>query len=243
MKIIDKEGEVHLNEPKPKTGPIKRITLPQRTTQRLIQDHRGCPRKKVAYRDEDGWSPKHTKVMFHHIQGLDGREISKRAHIAPQTVYDIIRSDIFKQRLAEFEKKYIEKVVAATADEASKARRVFLENVYNAANKIVQLMKDGQPKQRLQLAAAIEILNQSGLKPVEVIETRHRPYTPEEVANALTVAKELEQVTLRLSTTDTPFLLHQIREKQEPETIPVVEKVVDEGTLVPSQDRQEVSAT
>lgn len=142
------------------------------------------------------WSGKYQKILIYAEQGLPVQEIANRVDMHQATVYKFMRSDKFMQRKEEFDKHIIEK-----------ARRVFEEHAIEAANKIVRISKSGKPEERIQLDAAKEVLYQVGIKPVEVIETRKREYTPEELQSAARAAKEIEEISNRLLGKKSEFVL------------------------------------
>jgi hypothetical protein len=119
--------------------------------------------------------------------------------------------------------------IAATAsiyaNAAEAARAIFEKSAVDAAAKIVNISKSGKPDSRVQLDAAKEILYQIGLKPVEVIETRGRDYTPEEIQSSLTVMKEVQAIEEKLSTLGSGFLV----QSDTDDTVPSLSAPVNAG--------------
>jgi hypothetical protein len=90
-----------------------------------------------------------------------------------------------------------------------KARKLFEDKAVEAAQKIISISQQGKPEERLQFDASKEILYQVGVKPIEVIETRKREYTPEEIESALEVTREIEAIADRLGKSKSQFLLEE----------------------------------
>lgn len=145
------------------------------------------------------WKHTYAKILSMAEQGLPTKKIAHELKISRATVWRVMRKTAFTEKLTEREKDVIEK-----------ARKLFELKALKAAQKICSLAEHGTPKQRLQFEAAKEVLYQIGMKPVEVVETRKRDYTVEEVQSALEVAKEVEAVSERLADKNTDFLLHRV---------------------------------
>jgi hypothetical protein len=151
----------------------------------------------MAGRYKRGWTAIHQQVFkLRMIDGLAPREISEKTGIPIQRLNDMMRTKLFLEH---------EDTAIGTAVE--KARTLLENKLIRAANKIVEIMERGKPEERLRYDAAKEILYQCGMKPVEVIETRGRTYTPEEIKSSLGVVKEIKEIEEKLSTQGSGFLI------------------------------------
>jgi len=139
-----------------------------------------------------------------YLKGLSQTEIARQIGVHDNTVYNIVHDPEFIKRRVEFEEKVTDK-----------ARKLFEENAIHAAEQIIRISKKGKPDERIQLDASKEILYQVGLKPVEVIETRKRDYTPEEVQQALQTAMEVETIAKRLGINNSRFIVDKSNAKPE----------------------------
>ena len=157
---------------------------------------------------ERGWSAVHQQVFkMRIIDGLPPREIAEKSGIPINRIRDIMRTKSFLQH---------EDTTVGSAVE--KARALLESKLLRAVDKIVYIMDKGKPEERLRYDAAKEILYQCGMKPVEVIETRGREYTPEEINSSLVVIKEVQAIEEKLSTLGSGFL---IKRDAEPSSLPV----------------------
>jgi transcriptional regulator len=163
------------------------------------------------------WNGRWQRILLLVEKGKTDQEIADALGMSPHSIYAIRHDSRFIVKQAEFELKATEK-----------ARKLFEDNAVAAAEKIVKLSKDGKPEERIQLDAAKEVIYLVGLKPVEVIETRKREYTQEELESALKVAQELEKITTRLKGEESPFVL----KTEAPSLAPVTESL-------PEQDKSE----
>ena len=176
-------------------------------------------------RYERGWSAVHQQVFkMRIIDGLPPREIAEKSGIPISRIRDIMRTKSFIQH---------EDTTVGTAVE--KARKLLEAKLLRAVDKIVQIMEKGKPEERLRYDAAKEILYQCGMKPVEVIETRGRQYTPEEVKSSLDVIKEVQEIEEKLSTQGSGFL---IKRDAEP-SISTAPVIPDDATLTLPQDAEQ----
>ncbi len=142
------------------------------------------------------WSGKYQKILIYAEQGMSKKDIAAKVGMNVKSVYRAMTSDKFTKRKEDFEDKI-----------ATKARAVFEEHAIQAAKKIVSIAKGGKAEDRIRFDASKEVLYQVGVKPVEVIETRKREYTPEEILSALGTVKELEAVIDRITDKDSQFVL------------------------------------
>jgi hypothetical protein len=60
------------------------------------------------------------------------------------------------------------------------------------------------------------------MKPVEVIETRGRQYTPEEIESSLKVMKEIQGIEEKLSTQGSGFLIKRDAEPSSTLSVPFI---------------------
>jgi hypothetical protein len=166
--------------------------------------------------DEYGFPKKYRKILKLYIEGNSAKDIASTLKMDYTHTTKILRMPAFQAATV----KVHEGAVNA-------ARSIFEQNAVDAARKIVKIANSGKPDNRVQLDASKEILYQCGMKPVEVIETRGREYTPEEVQSSLTVIKEIEQIEEKLATQGSGFLLKQ--QPDEPSIpAPVKTDVVEE---------------
>jgi len=161
-------------------------------------------------KNEEGLPLKYKKILLYVEQGMRPREIAQKMDMD----YTWICKVLAKPEVLAAQHKMHEKAVDA-------ARAIFEKHAVQAAIKIVKIAKTGAPDSRVQLDAAKEILYQIGLKPVEVIETRKREYTPEEIASAAKVTGEVEQILNRLGGEKSPFVLENTPEDDAPPIAPV----------------------
>lgn len=164
-----------------------------------------------------GWSAQHQEVFQLSLKGLTTAEIVEKTKLPYDKVRNIMRTNKFK----EHEVKCTEGAVAA-------ARKLLEERLIEAATQILRIMRTGKPDERLKYDAAKEILYQCGMKPVEVIETRGRDYTPEEIQSSLNVVKEIQTIEEKLSTQGSGFL---IKRDEEP-TSPLAPVTADDATKI-----------
>lgn len=142
------------------------------------------------------WSKVHQDIFKLYVAGIKPSEIAEKTGYSLDKVRNIIRTDKFQT--------HHDAVITSSVDAA---RKLFESRLIEAARQITTLMKIGKPEERLRFDAAKEVLYQCGMKPVEVVETRTRQYTPEEIESSLTVVKEIESIEHKLAKEVSPFLL------------------------------------
>ena len=145
---------------------------------------------------KSGFTPEYRKILIYSEQGMPVKEIAEKVNMHPTYVYEVMKKDIFLEKKKEFETKIVDK-----------ARAVFEAHAVKAAEKIVKIAKGGKAEDRIKLDASKEVLYQVGMKPVEVIETRKREYTPEELASMFKTVVEVEEISDRLSSRNSKFVL------------------------------------
>lgn len=153
------------------------------------------------------WSGTKQQILLLHMKGMDGREIAKKMGVHEVTVSRNIKKEEFQRRKEKIEGEIQEQV-----------RKRFADKALWAVDRISYMAKYGKPDDRIRFDACKEILYQVGCKPVDVVESRTRDYTPEEVQSAMLVMKEVETITNRLSTKKSPFVLEKKAEVES--TIP-----------------------
>ena len=170
------------------------------------------------------WTLKHTRILMMSLKNYSQREIGARVGLDHSTISSIMRTEEFKRRQ--------EKMTQALS---TQIQEIFTNNAKSVAKRICTIAKHGKPQDKVQLDACKEVLAHIGLKPVEVIETRSRDYTPQEVESARKVLEEMGEITQRLSSTKSLFI---VRKDTVDKVIPQPEK--DEPRLEgSSQDRQD----
>jgi hypothetical protein len=159
----------------------------------------------LAGRYRKGWSKDHQKIFRLYVGGLTPAEIVKETGFDLLKVRYIIATDRFHE--------LHEQVITNSVGEA---RKLLESKLVEAATKILRIMRQGKPDERLQYDAAKEVLYQCGMKPVEVIEARGRTYTPEEIQSSLSTAKEIQAIEEKLSTQGSGFLIKRDAEPSSP---------------------------
>jgi hypothetical protein len=163
-----------------------------------------------------GWSKEHQQVFKLYLMGHNVPEIAQRTGFDIIKISNMVRTKKFKEHHDTVEKGSVER-----------ARQMFEERLLEAASAIVKIMNVGKPDDRIRFDAAKEVLYQCGMKPVEVVETRTRQYTPEEAASALAVVKEIQTIEEKLSAGGSRFIVEKESE---------VERIsVDTSNLVSDQ--------
>lgn len=144
------------------------------------------------------WSGTKQKILLLHVEGKQQIEIAKELGKSVSTINEHIHTPEFDKRKKQLEEGIQEKV-----------RSKFAAKGERAATVILNLMESGSGHDRLKFDAAKEVLYQIGCKPTEVIETRTRDYTPQEISSAMLIMKEVESISNRLSTRKSPFVLEK----------------------------------
>lgn len=165
-------------------------------------------------RYKKGWTAEHQEVLKQDLAGKTQREITEDLGLKQYRVNQIQRSQKYKLN----REKAIEGGVSV-------ARKVLEHKLVAAANKIISVMESGKPEDRLRFDAAKEILYQCGMKPVEVVETRTRQYTPEELASTLQTVKEIQTIEGTLAIAGSAFLVKKTPEELTVDPTPVAASV------------------
>ena len=174
------------------------------------------------------WTLQHTRILMYSLKNYSHREIGEKVGMSHSTVGSIMLQDEFKRRQEKLTRGLSEQI-----------QDIFTNNAKSAARRMCAIAKKGKPGDRVQLEACKEVLAQIGLKPPEIIETRSRDYTPQEVESARKVLDEMTDITKRLSTDKSLFIIKKettspSREETPTPTIP--DEPRPEGA---SQDRQD----
>lgn len=164
------------------------------------------------------WNEIYQRILVKTFDGKAGKEIARLVNNSPSFVYRVQKSNYFQERLKVLRDKSIKettkvivknRVEQLTAGTIEEARKVIDKSALKAAKKMVDLMDNGGDK--IAFAACKDILDRAGLKPIEVVETRERVYSPEEVAHARTILIETQSIVERLTTNPSPFILGDTR--------------------------------
>lgn len=185
----------------------------------------------------ENWNAKHTRVLLAAFRGKSNKEIAFDLKLKTSTIQHMRCQPYFRQRLQAMANQMLtEQVKRSVSENVSSAARLKLEKAQvSAALKIIRLMRKGKNEDRMQFEAAKDILDRTGLKAIEVIETRERNYTPEEVERAKTTLSEVENIIMRLENKDSSFLL--ARQKLMPTQIEgPSSSVTDKGSDVPTKE-------
>lgn len=179
-----------------------------------------------------GWKPQHTRILKLELEGKSVNAIALKVGRDRSYVQSLIDTEEYKEKFTERNRSVLIKV-----------QKVFEESAVGAARTIKRIARKGTPDERVKLDAAKDIIDRIGYKPVQVIETRQRAYTPAEIESAKGTVKELEDTIIRLERKDSVFVLK--RPKSDTPVKAQEEPVADVGqpTSEPSADRpQTVSA-
>lgn len=190
------------------------------------------PRLRSKGLTKDSWTARHNKVLIDTFRGTEADKIALAHNVSTAVVRSIQKQQYFKDRLQALHNDAQRRVLVRSVEQTvnSKAREILEKTQKAAALKIVKLMRKGTSEHKLQFEAAKDILDRTGLKAVEVIETRTRDYSPEEVARAKNTLQEIETSIARLENKDSKFLL--VRQTKTLES----SSVTDTGSDVPTKE-------
>jgi hypothetical protein len=163
------------------------------------------------------WSGTKQKILMLHMSGRTQPEIAEKMGVTVGAINKTVHLPKFVAR-EEGIKNNIRDMVS----------KRFSEKALWAADKLVKIAEKGSPEDRIRFDALKEILYQVGCKPIEVVETRTRDYTPDEVHSAMLVVKEMEMITNRLTKKKSKFTLEKVGEEVPP--INIVEDKPKEDT-------------
>lgn len=132
--------------------------------------------------EPEALSPIHMQLLAMLAAGVRAREISQMPGMPSESRISIIRnSPAGKAFLAQMARRMAEEVVFDAKD--------YLQaNALNAAQKVVQLLN--AESENVQLAAAKDILDRSGLKPVERVMGVHAEVASEDVNRIIAALNE-----------------------------------------------------
>jgi len=173
------------------------------------------------------WSAKKQKILLLHIEGKTQGEIAKELGMKSQANIGVHMQSVEFQRRKDLMLTGIQE----------KVRDRFAAKYIRAVDKIIKIMDSGAGKQRLQFDAAKEILYQLGCKPVEVVETRKREYSPQEIQSAMLVMKEMETISNRLEKKKSRFVL----DKHVEELPPVPARCLETNSIKTEELKSDVS--
>lgn len=158
---------------------------------------------------DKNWKPQYSEILLLHAEKHSGNEIAKIVGIGVNTVARVIKSTLFQEKLNRLQGRVDVrtemKLTVTLGSRVEEARRIISEAAYAAAATMIQIAQDGGGG-KIQFLACKDILDRSGLKPIEIVETRERVFSPEEVIHAKGVLDEAQAVITRLRTQPSPFI-------------------------------------
>lgn len=150
----------------------------------------------VARYKKEEWSGAYQKIMVLAEQGATQKEIAAATSKSTSRISQILRSKKFRERREKFHDQL-------EGDIYEK----FAKYSMRAAQKIVDIMRTGKGKDRIQLDAAKDVLNYAGHKPKERHETVTYNYSIHEVRSAKEAMQEVVSISTRLTREPSKFLL------------------------------------
>lgn len=160
------------------------------------------------------------KALLLIAKGEKDEDVSVAVGMTQRWVQKIKGSEWFSKKLEAIHQKQQNMVAVSQANKQirEKARDTIDKAAQKAALTMVRIASNKRIKgpdgyaslqeKKLMYDAARDILDRAGLKAVEVIETRERHYSPEEIQKAHSTLMELEQVIKRLSSDHSTYLLN-----------------------------------
>ena len=160
---------------------------------------------------EENWKNAYDKIVIFAYRRWPNERIAKRLSMAVATIARIRKSPIFVAKSTAYKNEVLARAADREAERTvtDKARLILEKKALQAARTIAKLMKEGTSKDRLRFDVCKEILHLNGIKPVEVVETRDRAYTPEEIASAAETIRQMLEMKNRLSKPEDAYLLKQ----------------------------------
>lgn len=169
---------------------------------------RGRPKGKGR---EMTWTTTHTKIMILVSRNTPTVDIAKEVGTSPAVISKIRTSNKFLDKLTAYNNRILEKLADKESTRATtdKAREILLNHSISAARKLIYMArtKNLDPKHRLKFDVCRDILDRAGLKAVDVVETRERASSPEELESMKKTLLELDLITQRLSNQSSQFLI------------------------------------
>ena len=158
---------------------------------------------------KEHWKPQHTQMLILVQKNTPMDKICAKFSMSKQHLDKIRYSPYFQERLNSLSSKIEERIIEKTADVTvhDKVREHLLKTSMTAAKLLTKALKNPKALNQIQLRVCQDILDRSGHKPKEVIETHERVFAPEEISSALETVKELELTVDRLSNVGNPFVL------------------------------------
>lgn len=181
-------------------------------------------------------------IVIDKTNGVSDDEIRKKYNISSRQLWYIKKTANYKEALQQAIKltnpspnTMANQVVTNIA--VSKAREILEGSTVKAANFLARLVSPRATlpsttleiqHKRLQLDAAVEVLNRTGIKAIAEDKTRERAYSPEEIDRALKTMAEIEGAAKRLDLNRTPFLLRGTKTTVH-EKLELAERSVTDG--------------
>lgn len=166
------------------------------------------------------WKPTYTKVLLMVQKGVSVDEIAAEVQLSKKQVFKIQSREDFKQKMQAIENKIHDRYAKEVTDDITerKVRKRLLRAAVKAADvlcRVVYNRKNIDPEKnmahaqlKLQYEAARDILDRTGFKAVEVIETREREHSLEELESMKKTMLELQSMTERLTHKPNEYLLN-----------------------------------
>lgn len=153
------------------------------------------------------WKPKHAEILCMIYEGMPTTEIAESMGVSLNTIQRVTHSDLFKQKLGLLQKRAEIKITShiTIGSAVDDARKLFSEKALEIAQTMLTLAQNGGTS-KIQYMACKDILDRAGLKPIEIVETRDRVFSPAEVVHAKAVLDEAQAVITRLRTQPSPFI-------------------------------------
>jgi len=159
--------------------------------------------------NEENWKPVYTKILLMYSRNIDVKRIAKDTKLSTRRVAYLRASPYFKARLAAIHNQTITRSVDKSVECITEAKEILSSKAITAARKLVQMMNKRilLPTERLRFDIVRDVLDRVGLKAVDIIETREKKYTPEEIMEMHTTMVEIEAITQRLNNNNSRFLM------------------------------------
>jgi len=158
---------------------------------------------------EYNWKPTYTKILIMVSRNTDLNKISKEVNLSRRRVEQIRNSEFFQRKLMIMTQKTVDLAAEQSVEHIHHAKEILNAKAVLAARKLVGMLnkRDLDPKERLRFDVARDILDRVGLKAVDIIETREKKYSPEEIMAMHATMLEIESITTRLNNQNSRFLI------------------------------------
>ena len=211
-----------------------------------LQSDSGLRLTKYKLRD---WRPVYTKILVLYQKGMSAAQIAALGEIgfSVRQIKEIIEDPLFRLKLNQYSKKMdlaiLEKAneEMTTFPEVILARDKLLESSEYAAKTLISLMRPrgGMAKksvsERAQIAnICMNILDRAGLVKLNTQDEgrARREFSPEEIKSAVENARELEQISRRLSGIGSEFVLGEKGADGTPASVETPERPYEEAESV-----------